>query len=86
MEQENHKYIMFGGYIPIVFPNFLTHDKVAKAMGPIVRCGEGVTSAGFFKIITEPKLHVVVFGKSLSLKLGTQKTDAHWIEKILFGK
>ncbi len=77
------KYIMLDENTPILFPEHLTHDYVARKFDI-----DKVTSAAFFKVGVEdfektfPSIEVSVFGESVSLKMKSKPEDAIWIKKM----
>ena len=80
------KYIMVGDMnVPIVFPEFMDHSKVAENFGG----PEKVSSAGFVKVGVDGKggIRVVCWGESttLGLKSGGEE-DAVFIKIMLRGK
>lgn len=75
-----HKYIIIetmGHKAAIIFDLLLEHADVAS--------DRYVVSAGFYEVYPIKK-KVIVFGKSVSLKVNSNKEDEKLIEKILFSK
>lgn len=80
------KYIMFGFFTPVLFPEHIKHSDFANL------CHFGKpTSAGFAKIYIKPDLtykeeheiDVCTFGESVSLKLKSDKEDARVIKNMI---
>ena len=67
------KYVIVDGTFAITFGEYYKHDQFS-------RHGE-ITSAGFFSIGKDRKVHT--YGESLSLKLKPEASDAYFIEKAL---
>lgn len=80
------KYIMFKfrlnpvttNYVPVIFPNLISHEEMATKMlnGPLA--GYGVHSAGFFQM--EP---IGVFGEALGIKADPR--DAYRVKATQHG-
>lgn len=67
------KYIMTISLIPVLFPEALKHEDFKK-FNPV--------SAGFCSIDFNKK-EVRTYGKSISLGLESDPSDAAWIERLL---
>jgi hypothetical protein len=71
---------------PVVFPEWLTHYDIARALVGVDGIGAGlVLSAGFVEIYSDSPLGLVVecSGESTSLSLNPGKHDALMIQKAL---
>lgn len=69
------KYVICGN-TPVLFPDCISHDKMAKLLSEVGRLGE-VTGAGFCSF--DEGGSVCVYGESVTLKMHSKDSDERLI-------
>ncbi len=77
------KYVMFGGFLPVVFPAMLpvTHAEMARLLSPHI--GEPPTSAGF--VGADAAGNINAYGESFSLGLKSDPKDSPILQRLITG-